>query len=250
MFYCYGVSEKGNTRKRNEDAFMINRIILSHSEIEGKAEKPFIVAVADGVGGENNGEKASKLSLQLLSNIKYSSKTNLKKKISDVHKNILAYGMDHEDSLNMQTTLCALAVDENGEATLINIGDSKMHKFSDGNLMQISKDQTLVQLLVDLGEITPEQAKVHSQKHVIISSLGNVEQEPEPQIEKIGIINPDDTILISTDGLSDYLSDDEIKGVLKKNIPHIKKLKELVSLAMKNGSKDNLTAVLVTGKEK
>ena len=81
MFYCYGVSEKGNTRKRNEDAFMINRIILSHSEIEGKAENPFIVAVADGVGGENNGEKASKLSLQLLSNIKYSSKTNLKKKI-------------------------------------------------------------------------------------------------------------------------------------------------------------------------
>jgi serine/threonine protein phosphatase PrpC len=57
-------------------------------------------------------------------------------------------------------------------------------------------------------------------------------------------------ILISTDGLSDYLSDDEIKDVLKKNIPHIKKLKELVSLAMKNGSKDNLTAVLVTGKEK
>ena len=50
MFYCYGVSEKGNTRERNEDAFMINRIILSHSEIEGKAENPFIVAVADGVG--------------------------------------------------------------------------------------------------------------------------------------------------------------------------------------------------------
>ena len=47
MFYCYGVSEKGNTRKRNEDAFMINRIILSHSEIEGKAENPFIVAVAE-----------------------------------------------------------------------------------------------------------------------------------------------------------------------------------------------------------
>ena len=125
-----------------------------------------------------------------------------------------------------------------------------MHRFSGGNLTQLSKDQTLVQLLVDLGEITPMQAKKHSQKHVIISSLGNVEQEPQPQIEKIGEINPDDMILISTDGLSDYLSDDEIKGVLKKNIPHIKKLKELVSLAMKNGSKDNLTAVLVTGKEK
>lgn len=250
MFYCYGVSDKGNTRERNEDAFMINRIILSHSEIEGKTEVPFIVAVADGVGGENNGEKASKLSLQLLSNIKYSSKTNLKKKISDVHKNIVSYGMNHDDSLNMQTTLCALAVDEKGKATLINIGDSKMHKFSGGNLTRLSKDQTLVQLLVDLGEITEEQAKNHSQKHVIISSLGNVEQEPEPQIEPLGELLSDDMILISTDGLSDYLSDDEIKGILEKNIPHIKKLKELVSLAMKNGSKDNLTAVLVTGKEK
>lgn len=249
MFYCYGISEKGNTRRHNEDAFMINRIILSHSEIEGKAECPFIVAVADGVAGESNGEKASKLSLQLLSNIKYSSKTDLKKKISDIHENIRSYGINHEGSLNMQTTLCALAVDENGEATFINVGDSRMHRLSGGELTQLTKDQSLVQLLVDLGEITPDEAKNHSKKHVIISSVGNIEQPPEPQIESFGKLSENDIILISTDGLSDYLSDEEIKEILTKNIPHRKKLKELVELAMKNGSKDNITAIIVSGKE-
>ena len=249
MFYCYGISEKGNTRRHNEDAFMINRIILSHSEIEGKAEYPFIVAVADGVAGESNGEKASKLSLQLLSNIKYSSKTDLKKKISDIHENIRSYGINHEGSLNMQTTLCALAVDENGEATFINVGDSRMHRLSGGELTQLTKDQSLVQLLVDLGEITPDEAKNHSKKHVIISSVGNIEQPPEPQIESFGKLSENDIILISTDGLSDYLSDEEIKEILTKNIPHRKKLKELVELAMKNGSKDNITAIIVSGKE-
>ena len=249
MFYCYGISEKGNTRRHNEDAFMINKIILSHSEIEGKAECPFIVAVADGVAGESNGEKASKLSLQLLSNIKYSSQTDLKKKISDIHENIRSYGINHEGSLNMQTTLCALAVDENGEATFINVGDSRMHKLSGGELTQLTKDQSLVQLLVDLGEITPDEAKNHSKKHVIISSVGNIEQPPEPQIESFGKLEENDIILISTDGLSDYLSDEEIKEILTKNIPHRKKLKELVELAMKNGSKDNITAIIVSGKE-
>ncbi|MGN0689572.1 MAG: serine/threonine-protein phosphatase, partial [Oscillospiraceae bacterium] len=64
-----------------------------------------------------------------------------------------------------------------------------------------------------------------------------------------GKLSENDIILISTDGLSDYLSDEEIKEILTKNIPHRKKLKELVELAMKNGSKDNITAIIVSGKE-
>lgn len=247
MSYCCGISEIGNIRKFNEDAFLINNIVLSHSQIESKVIPPFIVAVADGVGGENNGAKASHLSLELLSNIKYTSKTNLNKKILDIHQNIRSYGMNHPDSLNMQTTLCALAVDENGEASFVNIGDSRMYRMHNGKLTQITKDQSLVQLLVDLGEISSDEIEKHKQKHVILSSLGNVEQVPEPQIEHIGKLNSDEIILICSDGLSDAVSSEEICSVLSKNHSLRKKLSELISLAIKNGSRDNITVLAVAG---
>lgn len=249
MYYCCGISDVGNTRDHNEDAFLINKIVMSHAQMESSITQPFIVAVADGVAGENSGEIASKLCLELLSNIKFSKKTNLNKKILDIHENLRCYGLSHDDSLNMQTTLCALAVDEDNAAYSINIGDSRMYRFHEGKLTQLTKDQSLVELLYDAGRITSDEKKIHQKRNVIFPVMGNVTSLPSPDIKKIGEIPPGDLIIICSDGLSDYASANEIEEILSAKAILPKRLSSLVSLAINNGSKDNVTILAVSAKE-
>lgn len=249
MYYCCGISDVGNTRRHNEDAFLINKIVMAHAQMESNITQPFIVAVADGVAGEKSGEIASKLSLELMSNIKFSKKTNLKKKILDIHENIRLYGISHDDSLNMQTTLCALAVDEDNVAYSINIGDSRMYRFHAGELTQLTKDQSLVELLYDAGQITRDEKNKHEKRNVIFPVLGNVSSPPCPDIKKIGEIPAGDLILLCTDGLSDYASSDEIEQALSEKSSLPKRISALVALALKRGSPDNITIVAVSARE-
>lgn len=250
MYYCCGISDVGNTRTHNEDAFLINKIVMTKAKMESSLSIPFIIGVADGVAGEKSGEIASRLSLQLLSNIKFSSATNLKKKILDIHENVRSYGLNHDESLNMQSTLCALAVDENNQAYSINIGDSRMYKFHEGKITQLTKDQSLVQLLVDAGEISREESREHQKRNVIFPVIGNVISEPCPDIVKIGEILSDDMILICSDGLSDYVITEEIEKILsQKRESLISRLSSLINLALKNGSNDNITILALSCKE-
>lgn len=249
MFFCCGITDTGNTRAHNEDAYLINKIVMTRAAMESSLSEPFIIGVADGVAGENSGEIASKLCLELLSNIKFSKETDLKKKLLFIHENLRAYGISHDDTLNMQTTLCALAVDEEGVGYSVNIGDSRLYRYREKKLTQITKDQSLVELLCDAGEISREETRSHAQKHVIFPVLGNVTSPPVPDIREIGSISENDLILICSDGLSDYASAEEIENVLAKPLKLPKKLELLVKLALGNGGKDNITIVALAGHE-
>lgn len=249
MYYCCGITDTGSTRENNEDAYLINKIVMTHAQMESSLSQPFIVAVADGVAGENHGEMASRLSLELLSNIKFSKKTDLKKKIRDIHENLRCYGISHEDSLNMQTTLCALAVDEDNVAYSINVGDSRLYLFRESVLTQVTKDQSLVELLYDSGAITLDEKEHHARRNIIFPVLGNVSSPPYTDIQTVGNILPGDLFLICTDGLSDYASIEEISSVLHQSIPLTKRLSALVTMSIKNGSQDNITIVAILAGE-
>lgn len=246
MFFCCGITDKGNARSHNEDSFLINKIVMTGAAMESELAEPFIIGVADGVAGENSGEIASKLCLELLSNIKFSKDTDLRKKISFIHENLRSYGISHDDTLNMQTTLCALAVDENGVGYSVNVGDSRLYRCRGGKLTQMTKDQSLVELLCDAGEISREETRSHAQKHVIFPVLGNVSSPPVPEIKELGTIDENDLILICSDGLSDYVPAEDIENVLAKPIKLPKKLEQLVKLALRKGSRDNITVVALT----
>ena len=246
MYSCCGITDVGNVRSQNQDAFMINKIVLSHSQMESDVSAPFIVGVADGVAGENNGAKASRLCLELLGNIKFKSTTDINRKIMDIHKNIRTYGTEHDDSLNMQTTLCAFAVDENGDGYSINVGDSRMYLLRNDELTQITKDQTFVQMLVDSGEITTDELRHHSKRHVVLSVMGNYDDAPSPDIKNIGKMLPSDIVLLCTDGLTEQLTKDDIEEILlEKEISLPRRLKKLLDLAMSRGSTDNITALAI-----
>ncbi|MEG0615390.1 MAG: protein phosphatase 2C domain-containing protein [Oscillospiraceae bacterium] len=246
MYYCCGISDVGSLRDHNEDAFLINNIVMSHAQLESTISHPFITGVADGVASEKSGEIASKLCLELLANIKFSKATDLKKKLLGIHENLRSYGINHDNALNMQTTLCALAVDEDNVAYSINIGDSRMYRLHEGKLKQITKDQSLVQLMYEAGEITKEEKDSHSKKHIIFPVVGNLATVPCPDIKKIGEIPSGDMIFICTDGLSDYVKKERIQEILlTPELSLNKKLSFLVHLANENGGNDNITAVAV-----
>ena len=187
------------------------------------------------------------MALDLLSAVRPRKSTDFKAKLLAIHSKLKRYGITHGSSANMQTTLCALAVDENEKAYVINVGDSRMYRFRGGVIKQLSTDQSLVQMLFDQGKITGEEKKTHAQRNVIFPVLGNIADDPDPSVTEIeGGIKKGDIIIICSDGLSDYITTGEFEEILAMPMRLPKRLRRLIDAAMDNGSTDNITVVGVS----
>ena len=245
MYYCCGITEKG-IMPHNEDAMLLHHQVMTEGAKQIGIQAPFLAAVCDGVSGEQAGELASKTCLTYLSQIKYSKKINLKRRILDVHKQIADATRDHRDTANMQTTLCGAAFDEDNAMHCMNVGDSRIYRYRGGVLEQLSRDQTLVQMLYEEGTITSEEKKVHSHRNIILPVIGNLDDDPNPEVN----VYPDgllcgDVLLLCSDGLTDYVSNLEIEEILAQPKKMPDRLSMLVKLALDKGGKDNITLITI-----
>ncbi len=246
-YYIYGYTDKGNYRAKNEDCMLINRETVAEGGFGSVCIAPFLTAVCDGVGGEQAGEIASDLCIRYLSVTDYDSTVDLDQRILQIHNKIVKHGIQQPGSVNMQTTLCCLAVDENGAATCYNIGDSRMYRYVNGCVRQISTDQTYGRFLYDNGAVERIGELDESMKNAIVSSVGSVIQLPK--IEHIDFIPPfgrdeDDTVIICSDGFSDYVSNGEIESAMSlENATFKEKIDALCRLALCNGSTDNISVI-------
>ena len=232
MYYCCGISDKGAVCDSNEDAVLINKRVFTDDHEECELEAPFIAAVADG---------------EQLSALKYGKKTDLSAKLMNIHTKLRRYAAVHSGHANMQTTLCALAVDEDERAFAVNVGDSRMYRCRGGCIRQLSTDQSLVQMLYEQGRITADEKKTHAQKNVIFPVLGNASEEPQPCItEIIGGVQRGDIIIICSDGLSDYITQGEFEEILALPMRLPRRIAKLAEAAIKNGSPDNVSVVGVS----
>ena len=246
LFYCCGITDTGSVRDHNEDAFLIQKNVMTSGEKETETKSPLIAAVADGVAGEASGEIASRKALELLAGLKPAPKTDYLQKIMNIHRALQKYGVSH-NTRNMQTTLCALAAEQEGRAMLINVGDSRMYLYRGGILKQLSRDQSLVQMLYEQGHIAPEERRGHARKNVIFPVLGSLDSDPEPQICEIeGGLSHGDVVILCTDGLSDHLTTGDFEEILSQPKRLTKRLADMVEKAIQNGSPDNVTVVGVT----
>ena len=242
-YYCCGITDKG-IMKHYEDAFLIGGKVMTAGNINNMVSAPFIAAVSDGVSGENCGELASRKCLELLSCVKFNSGIDLNQEIMNIHKHLAGIGTQKTSTKNMQATLCAAAIDEKDIVHIINVGDSRMYRYRNGSIRQISKDQSLVQLLYEEGTITESEKKTHVHKNIIFPVMGNVSSDPKPDIKSLNeIMKYGDVILICSDGLSDYVSRAEMEDILALPENLTKRLQKLVNLAIDNGSQDNITIV-------
>lgn len=221
-------SDTGRVRSNNQDAAVAE---------EG------LFAVADGMGGHAAGEVASRVALESLRATVGAE--GLVESVRLANRAVLAQADEDVTLRGMGTTLCAIGlVDDDGpRLDVVNVGDSRVYLFRDGELEQITEDHNLVAELERDGRITAEEAKVHPQRNIITRVLGN---DPEVEVD-VFRIDPfrGDRFLLCSDGLFNELTDDEIAAVLRNQRAPQAAADELVRRANAAGGRDNTTVVIV-----
>lgn len=235
-------TDKGMVRDMNQDAYKTGLFR------EGGAW----AVVCDGMGGVSGGQVASGICVNEVSariekgyhqgmSMK-SVKNLLVSAITAANIKVYETAEENPEYLGMGTTVVALVV-LNGFAAIAHVGDSRAYFISD-DIKQITKDHSVVQYLIDLGRITPEQAKTHPDRNVITRAVG-VSSDVDVDVEIIPI-NQNEIVLICTDGLYEYVSCDEMFDVVK-NKDYDEPAKVLLDMANNAGGKDNITVVTVEG---
>jgi protein phosphatase len=240
MLVC-GITNKARKEGQNEDSFLINKKVFTDGEFEAEIKPPFFAAVADGVSGETSGDVASALALGLLSGIKPHARMNYVKTVLEIHKFLKMQGT-LKNRPNMQTTLCACAFLPKG-GVIINVGDSRAYHVRGGTLTQLTRDQSLAQLLFDNGNLSKSERLAFAHKNVILPALGNLTADPVPDITPLPPLQPGDIILMCTDGFSDYVPPDDTEYILALPERLSSRVKKLYDRALMGGSRDNITVV-------
>ncbi|MBP7185523.1 MAG: serine/threonine-protein phosphatase [Ruminococcus sp.] len=242
MFYCCGITEKG-VMPHNEDALLINRDVIDSGMSEQTIHAPFIAAVSDGVSGERSGELASAMCLEMVRDLRYDSTVDLQSGLLDIHRKLADYSRSDPETHNMQATLCGIAVDEDQNIMTFNVGDSRLYRFRQGKLKQISRDQSLVQLLYEEGSITMEERKTHVHRNIIFPVFGNLKSDPQIDFLPLDGMEYGDVLLLCTDGLSDCVSPLDIEEILEYPEPLKNRMNRLVKKSLEKGCKDNITVI-------
>lgn len=234
---AYALTHVGNVRTINEDSFYV------------PLPDERFAAVADGMGGHLAGEVASGIAIRAFAAFLKSHSMNeetLHMAVSEA--NLEIYKEAQRDPLKhgMGTTLTAVCF-ENDLVYLTHVGDSRAYLLRKRALMQLSSDHSLVNELVEKGELTPAEAMNHPQRNLITRCLGT-NKKVEPDIIRLDY-QPGDVWLLCTDGLSNYLRQGELAEQLLCGGSWNDKLQRLVDEALLRGGGDNITAVIVTGEE-
>ncbi|NTW84587.1 MAG: serine/threonine-protein phosphatase [Holophagaceae bacterium] len=257
------ITHPGKVRKNNEDAYLLSALDGDEPILNGPirplsvAEPGLLVAVADGMGGAAAGEVASHEGLAAVSLFLFGHWGQLgaaarqelllvqalRTAVTQASAAVLRYSDDDRTVRGMGSTLTA-AVLWNGCAYLAQIGDSRAYLVREGQLHQLTEDQTLVNDLVAQGTLTLEQARVHPQRNMITQALGS------PQALRVAVarlpLRRGDQLLFCSDGLHGEVPNHQLRELLSRGDPPQQALELLVEAALDSGGRDNITGVLLS----
>ncbi len=236
----FSITDKGKVRQTNQDSYYACRL----------DDGAVYAIVCDGMGGAAAGNVASENAVRHISDYLLKSyqssldEVELEKLVRNavVSANIELYDMavNNAELSGMGTTV-VFALVRDGTAIIAHVGDSRIYLVNEG-IKQLTRDHSVVQSLIESGKITPEDAKVHPRKNVITRALG-AEENVAVDTAVVNLCDKD-SLLLCTDGLSNYIEDSGILEIFKNNnstdIP-----KALVDKANGNGGGDNITAVIL-----
>jgi protein phosphatase len=226
-------TDVGQVRTNNEDQLLVTDQLF---------------AVADGMGGHAAGEVASLTAVEALKAAFARNPTadGLADAVREANRAGWRQAAEQAELRGMGTTITAAAlVEEDGEELLVvaNVGDSRTYLLRDGELDQITDDHSLPEEMVRRGELAPEDAAMHPQRHILTRVLG-MDEEIEADCFRI-VPYKGDRVLLASDGLTNEQTDDQIASILRRLADPEDAAKELVRQAKANGGNDNITVVVI-----
>jgi serine/threonine protein phosphatase PrpC len=258
IVHVFGRTDVGRTREHNEDTFTVADLSTMNASLQPEVRthvtgsRGTLFMVADGMGGAAAGEVASAMATEVVL-----AEMDKRWRISDDHDpemfahslrvatevantRIHAYAQAHPENRGMGTTATIVGL-LHDTLYVCQVGDSRAYLVRDGVCSQITKDQSLMQKLVEAGELTAEEAEVSERRNIILQALG-----PEP-IVKVDLtsqqVKRGDTLVLCSDGLSGQVRAHEMAQIVKENTDLVQVCKKLIDLANEAGGPDNITVV-------
>ncbi len=239
----YYLTDPGKLRSHNEDSVTIMK----------NQSGEYLLIVADGMGGHRAGEIASSLAVTHLGTrfSKLASIGNkqdaynwIKENIQEVNTNILKYSQERENTNGMGSTV-VLALLTNDFLIFGNVGDSSGYVMKNNKLHKVTKDHTLVNLLVEAGDLTEEEAVFHPKKNVLMKALGAAQKQ---EIDIFDVVDPDvQGIFLCSDGLTNMMTKEQIEKVLNdENLSIEEQVEKLVLKSNLRGGTDNISIAYLT----
>ncbi len=248
-YFCYGASDTGRQRELNEDSFAV-------------LPEEGVFVVADGMGGHNAGEVASRIAIETIVNFFKASSNDedmtwpykldnslslnankLQTAIRFANKRIYRIQLGNTSYTGMGTTIVAMLFEKSSQDFYVaHVGDSRCYCYEAETLRQVTEDHSLVNEYIRNGQLTREQAKTFPHKNVIMRALG-MKGDVDVEIQQIKL-KENQIYLCCSDGLSDMVTDERIREILSEEASLEVKCVTLISEANKNGGKDNITVVL------
>ena len=222
-------TDVGCVRDHNEDSLVV---------------APPLFAVADGMGGHAAGEVASEIAVNVLAELapKDLDGAALEHAVEEANHEIIRAARDGRGREGMGTTLTACML-ENERLIIAQVGDSRAYLLHHGRLQQLTRDHSLVADLVEAGQITPAEARVHPQRSVITRALGS-DPLTQPDLFEINV-ETGDRLLLCSDGLTSMIEDDEVERILNHTADPQLAASQLVNAAIAAGGYDNVTVIVV-----
>lgn len=238
MLKTFSITDIGKKRKLNQD------YVYTSERPVGNLPNVFIVA--DGMGGHNAGDYASKFTVEtMIQEIENSFEVNpekiLAKAIEVANEKLLAVAAEDENLEGMGTTVVA-ATCMGKYLRVANVGDSRLYVIGE-KITQITRDHSLVEEMVRMGGIDREAARNHPDKNIITRAVGATNKV---EVDFFNVeLSEKDIVLMCSDGLTNMLEDEEIRMILNGQRDIVEKAEELVKAANLNGGKDNIAVVLI-----
>jgi len=255
----FGRTDVGKARDHNEDSFVVADLTTRNASLQPDVRahevgrRGSLFMVADGMGGAAAGEVASEMATSTVYNhmveqwggdqevTEQRFAYRLKEAVEIANQQIHDYAAAHLEVRGMGTTTTAAGVFE-GALYLTQIGDSRGYLIRQGRIAQITKDQSLMQRLVDAGELTEEEAAVSERRNIILQALG-----PDPHV-KVDLTRQElrkgDVLVMCSDGLSGLVKKEEILAIVTQATDLVTACKELIEQANARGGPDNITCIV------
>ena len=236
------------TKETNDDRILIDGKVLDTGTLNGTIEIPSIAVVCDGCGGYYGGNIAAQTVLELLSK-EDPSKLSDPRYLEYVLDNCQLAVMKKKEEMPRFSEMCttiAGCVFCSDKILFFHSGDSRVYRLDQWGIAKMTKDHSVVQDMIDMGEITPEEAMTHPRRNVITRCIGIKGRSPEIYVAHTSV-HSGEKYLLCSDGLWESVSESQIKELLNSNIPLQQMADDLVQMALRQGSDDNISACICSG---